>query len=124
MRAKSSQPAQLENKKLRAETERVKAEDFDTEEGEPLAEEDELFDQKPAINDENPDVRQAAVYGIGICAGLGGSGSVFKPLVGAVAMSWFSLGSGGVLSKFLLHRRAMYSTRTTSQAPAAPLAIR
>ncbi|KAJ6858374.1 hypothetical protein NC652_040836 [Populus alba x Populus x berolinensis] len=78
----SSQPAQLENKKLRAETERVKAEDFDTEEGEPLAEEDELFDQKPAINDENPDVRQAAVYGIGICAGLGGSGSVFKPLVG------------------------------------------
>ncbi|KAH8480839.1 hypothetical protein H0E87_030921, partial [Populus deltoides] len=24
----------------------------------------------------------AAVYGIGICAGLGGSGSVFKPLVG------------------------------------------
>ncbi|KAJ6951773.1 hypothetical protein NC653_041045 [Populus alba x Populus x berolinensis] len=32
--------------------------------------------KKPAINDENPDVRQAAVYGIGICAGLGGSGSV------------------------------------------------
>jgi hypothetical protein len=27
-------------------------------------------------------VFQAAVYGIGICAGLGGSGSVFKPLVG------------------------------------------
>ncbi|KAJ6854893.1 hypothetical protein NC651_039759 [Populus alba x Populus x berolinensis] len=90
----SSQPAQLENKKLRAE-------DFDAEEGEPLEEEDELFDQgrikhlkreespfvyltsiKPAINDENADVRQAAVYGIGICAGLGGSGSVFKPLVG------------------------------------------
>ncbi|KAJ6951774.1 hypothetical protein NC653_041046 [Populus alba x Populus x berolinensis] len=45
MRAKSSQPAQLENKKLRAETERVKAEDFDAEEGEPLEEEDELFDQ-------------------------------------------------------------------------------
>ncbi|KAL3565092.1 hypothetical protein D5086_033138 [Populus alba] len=179
----SSQPAQLENKKLRAETERVKAEDFDAEEGEPLEEEDELFDQgkdktseerriaicifdehynmvpmslsckKPAINDENPDVRQAAVYGIGICAGLGGSGSVtcwrsdrelsgpnnpypFCALLastsciwklndlllfnscfsfpshcnivaGAVAMSWFSLGSGSVLSKFLLHRRAM-----------------
>ncbi|KAJ6974900.1 uncharacterized protein [Populus alba] len=33
-----------------------------------------------ACNDENPDVRQAAVYGIGICAELGGS--VFKPLVG------------------------------------------
>ncbi|KAL9381998.1 hypothetical protein Peur_025033 [Populus x canadensis] len=37
---------------------------------------------KPAINDKNPDVSQAAVYGIGICAGLGGSGSVFKPLAG------------------------------------------
>ncbi|XP_061987632.1 uncharacterized protein LOC133706171 [Populus nigra] len=37
---------------------------------------------KPAINDENPDVSQAAVYGIGICAGLGGSGSMFKPLAG------------------------------------------
>ncbi|XP_057982849.1 uncharacterized protein LOC131167857 [Malania oleifera] len=35
-----------------------------------------------ACNDENPDVRQAAVYGIGICAEFGGS--VFKPLVGEV----------------------------------------
>ncbi|KAK9664646.1 hypothetical protein RND81_14G058200 [Saponaria officinalis] len=33
-----------------------------------------------ACNDENPDVRQAAVYGLGVCAELGGS--VFKPLVG------------------------------------------
>ncbi|KAB5529553.1 hypothetical protein DKX38_019634 [Salix brachista] len=33
-----------------------------------------------ACNDGSPDVRQAAVYGIGICAELGGS--VFKPLVG------------------------------------------
>ncbi|KAL5976762.1 Importin-5 [Asimina triloba] len=33
-----------------------------------------------ACNDENPDVRQAAVYGIGVCAEFGGS--VFKPLVG------------------------------------------
>jgi hypothetical protein len=33
----------LEDKKLRAE--RVKAEDFEAEEGEPLEEEDELFDQ-------------------------------------------------------------------------------
>ncbi|CAK9319735.1 unnamed protein product [Citrullus colocynthis] len=32
-----------------------------------------------ACNDENPDVRQAAVYGIGVCAEFGGS--VFKPLV-------------------------------------------
>ncbi|RVW46935.1 Ran-binding protein 6 [Vitis vinifera] len=34
---------------------------------------------KPA-NDENPHVRQAAVYGIGVCAEFGGS--AFKPLVG------------------------------------------
>lgn len=33
-----------------------------------------------ACNDENPDVRQAAVYGIGVCAEFGGP--VFKPLVG------------------------------------------
>uniref|UniRef100_A0A1D1XN17 Importin-5 n=1 Tax=Anthurium amnicola TaxID=1678845 RepID=A0A1D1XN17_9ARAE len=33
-----------------------------------------------ACNDENPDVRQAAVYGIGVCAEFGGS--VFRPLVG------------------------------------------
>ncbi|XP_073141083.1 uncharacterized protein [Henckelia pumila] len=33
-----------------------------------------------ACNDESSDVRQAAVYGIGICAEFGGS--VFKPLVG------------------------------------------
>ncbi|XP_075499694.1 uncharacterized protein LOC142538217 [Primulina tabacum] len=33
-----------------------------------------------ACNDESPDVRQAAVYGIGICAEFGGS--VVKPLVG------------------------------------------
>ncbi|KAK4380243.1 hypothetical protein RND71_002105 [Anisodus tanguticus] len=32
-----------------------------------------------ACNDESPDVRQAAVYGLGICAEYGGS--VFKPLV-------------------------------------------
>ncbi|EOY10577.1 ARM repeat superfamily protein isoform 2 [Theobroma cacao] len=32
-----------------------------------------------ACNDENPDVRQAAVYGLGVCAEFGGS--VFKPLV-------------------------------------------
>ncbi|KAK7826615.1 importin-5 [Quercus suber] len=33
-----------------------------------------------ACNDESSDVRQAAVYGIGVCAEFGGS--VFKPLVG------------------------------------------
>ncbi|ERN20418.1 hypothetical protein AMTR_s00068p00103300 [Amborella trichopoda] len=33
-----------------------------------------------ACNDVNPDVRQAAVYGIGVCAEFGGS--KFKPLVG------------------------------------------
>ncbi|GMN67997.1 hypothetical protein TIFTF001_037063 [Ficus carica] len=33
-----------------------------------------------ACNDDNPDVRQAAVYGLGVCAEFGGS--VFKPLVG------------------------------------------
>lgn len=33
-----------------------------------------------ACNDESPDVRQAAVYGLGVCAEFGGS--VFKPLVG------------------------------------------
>ncbi|CAA7399284.1 unnamed protein product [Spirodela intermedia] len=33
-----------------------------------------------ASNDDNPDVRQAAVYGIGVCAEFGGS--VFRPLVG------------------------------------------
>uniref|UniRef100_A0A7N0ZTG6 Importin N-terminal domain-containing protein n=1 Tax=Kalanchoe fedtschenkoi TaxID=63787 RepID=A0A7N0ZTG6_KALFE len=33
-----------------------------------------------ACHDENPDVRQAAVYGIGVCAEFGGS--VFQPLVG------------------------------------------
>ncbi|XP_011025146.1 PREDICTED: importin-5 [Populus euphratica] len=33
-----------------------------------------------ACNDENPDVRQAAVYGLGVCAEFGGS--VFKHLVG------------------------------------------
>ncbi|KAJ7955426.1 importin-5 [Quillaja saponaria] len=33
-----------------------------------------------ACNDENPDVRQAAVYGLGVCAEFGGS--MFKPLVG------------------------------------------
>ncbi|XP_020574529.1 importin-5 [Phalaenopsis equestris] len=33
-----------------------------------------------ACNDENSDVRQAAVYGIGVCAEFGGS--VFRPLVG------------------------------------------
>ncbi|CAJ2677416.1 unnamed protein product [Trifolium pratense] len=33
-----------------------------------------------ACNDETPDVRQAAVYGLGVCAEYGGS--VFKPLVG------------------------------------------
>ncbi|KAG0485517.1 hypothetical protein HPP92_009596, partial [Vanilla planifolia] len=33
-----------------------------------------------ACNDENPDVRQAAVYGVGVCAEFGGS--VFRPLVG------------------------------------------
>ncbi|CAM8887011.1 unnamed protein product [Rhodiola kirilowii] len=33
-----------------------------------------------ACNDENPDVRQAAVYGIGVCAEFGGS--VFQPRVG------------------------------------------
>ncbi|EEF36904.1 importin-5 [Ricinus communis] len=33
-----------------------------------------------ACNDENPDVRQAAVYGVGVCAEFGRS--VFKPFVG------------------------------------------
>ncbi|XP_057956475.1 uncharacterized protein LOC131149758 [Malania oleifera] len=33
-----------------------------------------------ACNDENADVRQAAVYGLGVCAEFGGS--VFRPLVG------------------------------------------
>ncbi|KAK4258237.1 hypothetical protein QN277_007709 [Acacia crassicarpa] len=33
-----------------------------------------------ACNDDSPDVRQAAVYGLGVCAEFGGS--VFKPLVG------------------------------------------
>eukprot|EP00262_Sarcandra_glabra_P020966 TRINITY_DN855_c0_g1_i1.p1 TRINITY_DN855_c0_g1~~TRINITY_DN855_c0_g1_i1.p1 ORF type:complete len:1178 (+),score=212.96 TRINITY_DN855_c0_g1_i1:195-3536(+) len=33
-----------------------------------------------ACNEENPDVRQAAVYGIGVCAEFGGP--VFKPLIG------------------------------------------
>lgn len=33
-----------------------------------------------ACNDQSPDVRQAAVYGVGVCAEFGGS--VFKPLVG------------------------------------------
>ncbi|KAJ8499895.1 hypothetical protein OPV22_010447 [Ensete ventricosum] len=33
-----------------------------------------------ACNDENADVRQAAVYGVGVCAEFGGS--VFRPLVG------------------------------------------
>ncbi|KAL8136315.1 hypothetical protein V2J09_002316 [Rumex salicifolius] len=33
-----------------------------------------------ACSDENPDVRQAAVYGLGVCAEFGGP--VFKPLVG------------------------------------------
>ncbi|CAN7005786.1 unnamed protein product [Brassica rapa subsp. trilocularis] len=33
-----------------------------------------------ACNDESPEVRQAAVYGLGVCAEFGGS--VFKPLVG------------------------------------------
>ncbi|KAK9272999.1 hypothetical protein L1049_017806 [Liquidambar formosana] len=33
-----------------------------------------------ACNDENADVRQAAVYGLGVCAEFGGA--VFKPLVG------------------------------------------
>ncbi|XP_059628773.1 uncharacterized protein LOC132271419 [Cornus florida] len=33
-----------------------------------------------ACNDDNPDVRQAAVYGLGVCAEFGGS--VIKPLVG------------------------------------------
>ncbi|CAI0440606.1 unnamed protein product [Linum tenue] len=33
-----------------------------------------------ACNDENPDVRQAAVYGLGVCAEFGAS--MFKPLVG------------------------------------------
>ncbi|OAY28974.1 importin-5 [Manihot esculenta] len=33
-----------------------------------------------ACNDDNPDVRQAAVYGLGVCAEFGRS--VFKPLVG------------------------------------------
>ncbi|GAV78964.1 HEAT domain-containing protein/HEAT_2 domain-containing protein [Cephalotus follicularis] len=33
-----------------------------------------------ACNDENPDVRQAAVYGLGVCTEFGGS--AFKPLVG------------------------------------------
>ncbi|XP_030955155.1 uncharacterized protein LOC126719667 [Quercus robur] len=33
-----------------------------------------------ACNDDNPDVRQAAVYGLGVCAEFGGS--VVKPLVG------------------------------------------
>ncbi|KAL2540861.1 ARM repeat superfamily protein [Abeliophyllum distichum] len=33
-----------------------------------------------ACNDENPDVCQAAVYGLGVCAEFGGS--VFKPLIG------------------------------------------
>ncbi|XP_010531149.1 PREDICTED: importin-5-like isoform X1 [Tarenaya hassleriana] len=33
-----------------------------------------------ACNDESPDVRQAAVYGLGVCSEFGGS--VFKPLVG------------------------------------------
>ncbi|PON98072.1 Coatomer beta subunit [Trema orientale] len=33
-----------------------------------------------ACNDENPDVRQAAVYGLGVCAEFGGS--AFRPLVG------------------------------------------
>lgn len=33
-----------------------------------------------ACNDDNPDVRQAAVYGLGVCAEFGGA--VFRPLVG------------------------------------------
>ncbi|XVF56868.1 hypothetical protein PTKIN_Ptkin06aG0154900 [Pterospermum kingtungense] len=32
-----------------------------------------------ACNDENPDVRQAAIYGVGVCAEFGGS--VFRPLL-------------------------------------------
>ncbi|KAL7610549.1 hypothetical protein Lser_V15G11880 [Lactuca serriola] len=35
-----------------------------------------------ACNDENPDIRQATVYGLGVCAEHGGS--VIKPLVGEV----------------------------------------
>ncbi|KAL8159533.1 hypothetical protein V2J09_001070 [Rumex salicifolius] len=35
-----------------------------------------------ACSDESPDVRQAAVYGLGVCAEFGGS--AFKPLVGEV----------------------------------------
>nr|XP_029123663.1 importin-5 isoform X2 [Elaeis guineensis] len=35
-----------------------------------------------ACNDENVDVRQAAVYGVGVCAEFGGS--VFRPLVGGI----------------------------------------
>lgn len=35
-----------------------------------------------ACNDESPEVRQAAVYGLGVCAEFGGS--VFKPLVGGM----------------------------------------
>ncbi|KAI7729183.1 hypothetical protein M8C21_025857, partial [Ambrosia artemisiifolia] len=38
-----------------------------------------------ACNDENPDVRQAAVYGLGVCAQHGGS--VIKPFIGEVLSS-------------------------------------
>ncbi|KAM0052856.1 putative armadillo-like helical, TOG domain, importin beta family [Helianthus debilis subsp. tardiflorus] len=38
-----------------------------------------------ACNDENPDVRQAAVYGLGVCAEHGGS--VIKPLIGGKVLS-------------------------------------
>ncbi|XP_042385378.1 importin-5-like [Zingiber officinale] len=38
-----------------------------------------------ACNDDNADVRQAAVYGVGVCAEFGGS--VFRPLVGEALFS-------------------------------------
>jgi hypothetical protein len=42
-----------------------------------------------ASNDENSDVRQAAVYGVGVCAEFGGH--VFRPLVGGSRVMLTSL---------------------------------
>ncbi|KAI9186439.1 hypothetical protein LWI28_017272 [Acer negundo] len=51
-----------------------------------------------ACNDENPDVRQSAVYGIGVCAEFGGS--VFKPLVGEALSR---------LNAVIMHPNALHS---------------
>ncbi|KAL5767885.1 hypothetical protein ACOSP7_014471 [Xanthoceras sorbifolium] len=51
-----------------------------------------------ACNDANPDVRQSAVYGIGVCAEFGGS--VFKPLVGEALSR---------LNAVIMHPNALHS---------------